>query len=72
VKVDPWSDRAELIKAPAIPIASAREKLIFEVTPMFPHLTREMSDGSVAQNQPAQAQPAQPAAEPPHGLKPRY
>ena len=68
VKVDPWSDRAELIKAPAVPIESAREKMIFEVTPMFPHLVREMSDGSVAQNQPAQPESGQQ----PQGLKPRY
>jgi Peptidase family M48 len=64
VKVDPWTDRAELIKAPAVPIASAREKMIFEVTPMFPHLNREMSEGSVAQNQPAPAaQTAEPASD---------
>jgi hypothetical protein len=68
VKVDPWSDRAELIKAPPVPIESAREKMIFEVTPLFPHLVREMRDSSVAQNLPAQQQSGQQ----PEGLKPQY
>ena len=45
VKVDPWSDQAELSKAKAVPLTSAREKMEFEITPFFPHLTR-FSDGT--------------------------
>jgi len=40
VKLDPWSDRIELLKAKAIPLLSAREKMPFEVTPFFPRLAR--------------------------------
>jgi hypothetical protein len=40
IKVDPWSDRIEMLKAaPALP-PSATEKIPFEVSPMFPHLKR--------------------------------
>jgi hypothetical protein len=49
VKIDPWSDRAELTKAPALPLASAREKMIFEVTPVFPHLSRQGTESNVAE-----------------------
>jgi hypothetical protein len=40
VKLDPWSDRIELIKAKPEALLSAREKMPFEVTPFFPHLSR--------------------------------
>jgi hypothetical protein len=40
VKLDPWSDRVELLKAKPIPLLSAREKMPFEVTPFMPFLTR--------------------------------
>jgi hypothetical protein len=40
IKVDPWSDRIEMLKAaPAAP-PSAAEKIPFEVSPFFPHLKR--------------------------------
>jgi hypothetical protein len=57
IKVDPWSDEAELVKSPTVPLASAREKMIFEVTPVFPHLAREAEAG---QTKSAAQQPAQP------------
>ena len=40
VKLDPWSNRIELLKAKPAPLLSAREKMPFEVTPFFPFLTR--------------------------------
>jgi len=40
VKVDPWSDRVELLRAKPVAIHSAREKMPFEVTPFLPFLTR--------------------------------
>src|SRR5271156_6293808 len=40
LKLDPWSDHVELVKAKPIPLLSAREKLPFEVTPFMPFLTR--------------------------------
>jgi len=40
IKVDPWSDRAEMSKAKPVALLSAREKMFFEVTPVYPYLTR--------------------------------
>lgn len=44
VKVDPWSDAARLIKSKPVALASAREKMPFEITPLFPYLTRLPSE----------------------------
>jgi hypothetical protein len=40
VKVNPWDDRVELLKAKPVSISSAREKMPFEVTPFLLFLTR--------------------------------
>jgi len=40
IKVDPWSDNAQLSKAKPVTLRSSREKMFFEVTPVFPYLTR--------------------------------
>jgi hypothetical protein len=40
VKVDPWSDQLELLKAKPVAITAAADKMPFEVTPFFPFLTR--------------------------------
>jgi Peptidase family M48 len=40
LKVDPWTDRVELSKAKPVALASPSEKLLFEVTPVFPYITR--------------------------------
>jgi len=40
IKVDPWSDQVELSKAKAVALTSPHEKMEFEITPVFPHLTR--------------------------------
>jgi hypothetical protein len=40
IKVDPWSDQVELSKAKPVALTNAREKMEFEITPFFPHLTR--------------------------------
>ncbi len=40
IKVDPWTDRAELSKAKPVALISAREKMEFQITPVFPYLTR--------------------------------
>jgi hypothetical protein len=45
VKLNPWDDRAELLKTTPAVITSARDKMPLEVAPFFPHLTRY---GSVA------------------------
>jgi len=57
VKLDPWSDQIELEKAKPVALASAREKMPFEITPFFPYLTRLSGSGSekVASTTPAPA-----------------
>jgi Peptidase family M48 len=40
VKVNPWNDKAEMIKAAPVAITSARDKMPFEVTPFYPRLAR--------------------------------
>jgi hypothetical protein len=61
IKVDPWTDRAELAKTKPVALTSSHEKMEFEVTPFFPYLTRltmggaekvALSSGSPAANVP--------------------
>jgi hypothetical protein len=52
IKVDPWSDRAEMSKAKPVALLSPREKMFFEVTPVFPHVMR-VSDKHSAETTPA-------------------
>ena len=40
VKINPWDDKAEMVKTAPVAITSARDKMPFEVTPFFPFLTR--------------------------------
>jgi hypothetical protein len=53
-KLDPWSDQVEMSKSKAVALTSAREKMPFEITPFFPHLTRLSTGGpdNVAQTTP--------------------
>ena len=46
IKVDPWSDRVELSKSKPVALASAREKMEFEITPLFPYLQRLSTGGT--------------------------
>ena len=63
IKVDPWSDQVELSKAKAVPLTSANEKMEFEITPFFPHLTR-LSTGSAEKMALTTSTPATPPAAP--------
>jgi hypothetical protein len=40
IRVDLWNNNIELVKAKNLPLQSAREKMPFEVTPVFLYLTR--------------------------------
>jgi hypothetical protein len=40
IKLDPWDDHVEMQKGKPVPLVSARDKMSFEVTPMFPNLVR--------------------------------
>ncbi|MGC1635778.1 MAG: hypothetical protein WA744_10030, partial [Candidatus Acidiferrales bacterium] len=55
IKLDPWNDHVELVKAKPIPLLSAREKMPFEVTPFMPFLTRYEKPGSGVSADPAKA-----------------
>jgi Peptidase family M48 len=46
IKLDPWSDQVELTKSQPVPLALAREKRPFEISPFFPHLTRLRNEGA--------------------------
>jgi hypothetical protein len=52
IKLDPWGDRVEMIKAAAVSYTSVRDKMPFEVTPFFPRLAR------LGTNNTAEATPA--------------
>ncbi len=40
IKLDPWDDHLEMKKTGTTPLRSARDKMPFEVTPIFPNLVR--------------------------------
>jgi Peptidase family M48 len=55
IKVDAWSNEAFMAKTKPVALMSAREKMPFEVTPVFPYLTRTSASGAekVASTAPA-------------------
>jgi hypothetical protein len=55
LKLDPWNDSVELLKAKAVPLMSAREKMPFEVTPFMPYLTRYEKPGASVSADPTKA-----------------
>jgi hypothetical protein len=56
VKLNPWDDKVEIVKAQPVAITSARDKMPFEVTPFYPRLSRYS-----AANAPAATAAAEPA-----------
>jgi hypothetical protein len=40
IKVDPWSDRIDMLKMQTVRPQSSSEKMLFEVSPFFPYLKR--------------------------------
>ena len=70
LKLDPWTDRVEMMKSKPVSATSAREKMPFEVTPFAPFLTRRpsasgmpASEGATAQAAPAAVSTAAPTAD---------
>jgi hypothetical protein len=64
VKLNAWSDQLTIQKRPAVRIVTAKEKMPFEIAPMFPYLTRETQaarTGPTGDNVPAV--PAAPSAQ---------
>jgi Peptidase family M48 len=67
IKMDPWGDRVEMVKAAPVTITSVRDKMPFEVTPFFPRLTRlgtaASTDAAItAQNNASKAADSAPAS----------
>ncbi|MBV8865999.1 MAG: M48 family metalloprotease [Acidobacteriaceae bacterium] len=60
--VDPWSDRLRLLKAQTPALASAKEKMPFQVTPFMVYLTREDENGA-ATHQTAPSSGSTPTAD---------
>ncbi len=59
LKVDPWSDNVQMVKSQGVTLVSAREKMPFQVTPLFPYLLRfGNTQEAASQPKPAAAQPA--------------
>jgi hypothetical protein len=58
IKLNSWSDQLTIQKGRAVRLLSANEKMPFEVTPMFPYLTRQ---AQVAEAQPT-GQPTENSA----------
>ena len=61
LKLDPWTDRVEMMKSKPVSATSAREKMPFEVTPFAPFLTRRPSASGMPASEGATAQAAPPA-----------
>jgi hypothetical protein len=53
VKLNPWDDRVELLKAKPVSLNSAREKMPFEVTPFMLFLTRYQAPKAGGKTEPA-------------------
>ena len=70
VRVDAWSGTVELSKAKPVALLSAREKMPFEVTPVFLYLTRQTTTPATVATQASAAQAASPA-EPAADTKPQ-
>src|SRR5271169_3313660 len=64
VKLDPWTDKVELLKSKPVPLLSAREKMPFEVTPFMPFLTRYQKPGTAVTADPAKADLAKKQQQP--------
>ena len=58
VKIDPWSDRIDLLKTKLAPVRLASEKIPFEIEPVFPYLKR-VQDAPPMTPQPTASAPTQ-------------
>ena len=48
VKLNPWDDKVEIVKAQPVAITSGRDKMPFEVTPFYPRLSRYSTASALA------------------------
>ena len=67
LKVDPWSDQVQLLKSKNLALVSAREKMSFQVTPLFPYLVRfGTAEQAAGQPKPGAAPPTAAQSAPTH------
>jgi hypothetical protein len=65
IKLDPWSDRVEMVSVKAVALINEREKMPFAVTPFQPFLSYyKKPDASAPSTQPAKADVAKSQADP--------
>jgi hypothetical protein len=57
IEVNAWNDQVSLVKAKALPLVSPKDKMPFEVTALFPYLTRYHAPSRAEAPVQAQAQP---------------
>jgi hypothetical protein len=64
VKIDPWTDKLELIKSKPVGTVAEREKMPFEVTPFMPYLMRYGAEAAkpvaASATTPADGKPGEP------------
>jgi len=58
VKLDPWDDHVEMLKSKPVALLSVRDKMSFEVTPVYPNLV--MFNSATAKNEIAAKPPQAP------------
>ena len=60
IKLDPWDDHVEMQKSKPVSLLSVRDKMSFEVAPVFPNLVRVSAGTSeIVQKQDVQKQDVQ-------------
>jgi hypothetical protein len=65
LRTDAWDDKVYTLKTTPVPLLNARDKMPFEVTPVFYKLVRyDQSAGAEATTQQQPAQPNQASAQP--------
>jgi hypothetical protein len=60
LRTDSWDDKVYQLKSPPVPLLNARDKMPFEVTPVYYKLTRFDQTQNASSAEPSAQQPAQP------------
>jgi hypothetical protein len=58
IRVDPWNAKIEMVKTKPVALLTAREKMPFEVSPVYIYLTRQTGDSPAKTTQGTPATPA--------------
>jgi len=66
IRLNPWNDRIEMMKAAPVKLLSAREKMPFEITPFMPYLSRYHDSSGAANTAPVAVSSEEPSQPPPN------